>query len=181
MASADGDGQEGCANQLTLADCPNVAASGEDIAQGGVDCLPPNIDQEEAAGSKPEVADAQELPESFTIGTPKAFRDGNAYKYKKCMINKETIYVCNKGSRWRRNKEENLVLMCEDGDWTAYDTDVSFDWSTLRCRQPVFRCLETDITRPGKYYWETNHKATQQDAGLETNWQGGPLAETEWP
>ena len=33
MASADGDGQEGCANQLTLADCPNVAQT--DITQRG--------------------------------------------------------------------------------------------------------------------------------------------------
>ena len=167
MASADGDGQEGWANQLTSADGPNVAATAEDIAMGGVDCLLPNKDQEEAAGSKPEVAKAQQLPESFTIGTPNAFQEGNAYKYNKGMINQETIYVCNKGSQWRRNEEEVLVLMCENGDWIAYDADVSYDWKTLQCRQPVFRCLKTDITRPGKYKWQTNWNANPNDVGLE--------------
>ena len=173
MASADGDGQEGCANQLTLADCPNVAASAEDIAMGGVDCLPPNKDQEEAAGSQPEVA--------FIIGTPNDFREGKAYKYYKGMIKEQTIYYSDKGSEWCRDENEVLVLLRENKVWIAYDADVSFNWERLHCRQPVFRCLMTDITQRGKYMWQTNRNASCDDIGLEQDWHDGPEVETRWP
>ena len=173
MASADGDGQEGCANQLTLADCPNVAASAEDIAMGGVDCLLPNKDQEEAAGSQPEVA--------FIIGTPNDFHEGKAHKYYKGRIKKQTIYYSDKGSEWSRDVNEVLVLLRENKGWIAYDADVSFNWKKLHCRQPVFRCYMTDITQQGKYMWQTNRNASYYSMGFKQDWQDGPEAETRWP
>ena len=132
------------------------------------------------AGSRARVADAQELPESFTIGTTKAFDKGYAYEYKKEMIKGETIYVCNKSSEWAR-RNEVLVLRCVWGNWTAFDSAVSDDGSTPHCLQPVFRCLEKDITQPGWHNWETNHAASRHDAGLAVDWHGALRAETRVP
>ena len=96
------------------------------------------------------------------------------------MIGSETIYVCTKGSEWAR-ADEVLVLRCDKGIWTAFDSALNADGSTLQCRQPVFRCLATDITQPGWYKWETNWAADRNGDGLTIDWQGGLWAETRVP
>ena len=88
------------------------------------------------------------MPEHLTIGTQKAFKRNYAFPYEKKQIASETVYVCTKGSEKARS-DEVLVLRCEKETWTAYDSAVSADGSTLQCRQPVFRCLDTDITQLG--------------------------------
>mgnify|MGYP003304394295 CR=1 FL=1 len=103
------------------------------------------------------------------------------YPYEKTQIGSETIYVCTKGSQWARTGEV-LVLRCENETWTAFDSAVSADGSTLQCRQPVFRCLATDITQPGWHKWQTNHAASpNNDAGLAVDWQGALWAEIRVP
>ena len=68
------------------------------------------------------------------------------------------------------------------GTWTAFDSDVSADGFTLQCRQPVFRCLATDITQPGWHTWQTNYAASRNDADLfSVDWQGALWAETRVP
>ena len=91
---------------------------------------------------------AVQMPKHLTIGTQKAFQRNYAFPYEKKQIGSETIYVCTKGSEWAR-RDEVLVLRCERGTWTAFDSAVSAGGSTLQSRQPVFRCLATDITQPG--------------------------------
>ena len=114
-------------------------------------------------------------PDSFVIGTKKAFERGYAYQYTKDNIAGEYIYVCDKGSQWR-NAEEFLVLRYKDGYWTAWDSKKGD--GRLLCRQPIFRCSE-DIVKPGWYNWETNYNANQdQDAGAGTDWREGLWAET---
>ena len=88
------------------------------------------------------------MPEHLIIGTQKAFEKNYAFPYEKKQIGSETIYVCNKGSDWARSNEV-LVLRCENGTWTAFDSALNADGLTLQCRQPVFRCPATDITQPG--------------------------------
>ena len=84
-------------------------------------------------------------------------------------------------------KNEVLVLRCvttaenRPETWTAYDSDVSADGSTLQCRQPVFRCFKTDITVPGWHEWEINYAASPSDAGFSVDWQGTLWAETRVP
>ena len=92
----------------------------------------------------------------------------------------ETIYVCTKGSRWSR-RNENLVLRCDSGTWTAVHSALNANGSTLHCRQPVFRCLATNITQPGWHNWETNYDADPKDAGLLVDWQGELWAQTRVP
>ena len=87
------------------------------------------------------------MPEHITIGTKKAFDNNYAFPYKKTQISSEVIYVCTKGIQWARGSEV-LVLRCVNGTWTAFDSAVSANGSTLQCRQAVFRCLATDITQP---------------------------------
>ena len=120
------------------------------------------------------------MPERLTIGTQNAFEKNYPFPYEKKQIGSETIYVCTKGSEWARSNEV-LVLRCEGETWTAFDSAVSADGSTLQCRQPVFRCLATDITQPGWHNWQTNHAASPNDAGLAVNWQGALWAETRVP
>ena len=101
------------------------------------------------------------------------------------QIGPETIYVRTKGSEWARASEV-LVLRCVTDSqgtwaWTAFDSAVSADGSTLECRQPVSRCLATDITQRGWRKWETNYAASPKDAGLEVDWQGELRAETRVP
>ena len=122
----------------------------------------------------------QEMPERLTIGTAKAFKNNYAFPYSKTQIGSETIYVCSKGSDFARANEV-LVLRCDAGNWTAFDSDVSADGLTLQCRQPVFRCLATDITQPGWHRWQTNHYASPSDADLAVNWQVSLWAETRVP
>ena len=88
--------------------------------------------------------------------------------------------MCTKGSQWARTGVK-LVLRCVNGTWTAFDSAVSADRSTLQCRQPVFRCHATDITQPGWHEWETNYAASPNDAGLEVDWQGKRCAQTRVP
>ena len=120
------------------------------------------------------------MPERLTIGTTNAFKQNYPFLYEKTQIGSETIYVCDKGSEWARTHEV-LVLRCVTGTWTAFDGAVSADGLTLQCRQPVFRCLATDITQPGWHNWQTNHAASPNDAGLAVNWQGALWAETRVP
>ena len=65
--------------------------------------------------------------------------------------------------------------------WTAYDSDVNQDGTTLQCRQAVFRCIEDDITQPGWHVWETNYAADRNGDGLNCDWQGQLWAETKVP
>ena len=90
----------------------------------------------------------KDMPEHLTIGTKEEFEENYALTYKKRLIASEIIYVCNEGSAWAR-ADEFLVLRCEQNIWTAYDSAVNVLGSTLQCRQPVFRCLDTDITQLG--------------------------------
>ena len=84
-------------------------------------------------------------------------------------------------------QNEVLVLRCvteqdgSPGTWTAFDSAVSADGLTLQCRQPVFRCLATDITQPGWHTWQTNYAASRNDAGPSVDWQGALWAETRVP
>ena len=119
-------------------------------------------------------------PEHLTIGTQKAFENNYPFPYEKKQIGSETIYVCTKGSEWARGNEV-LVLRCEGETWTAFDSAVSADGLTLQCRQPVFRCLATDITQPGWHNWQTNYAADPNNAGLAVDWQGALWAETRVP
>ena len=121
-----------------------------------------------------------QMPERLTIGTKEAFEKNDAFPYEKKQIGLETIYVCNKGSEWARSNEV-LVLRCEGETWIAFDSAVSADGLTLQCRQPVFRCLATDITQPGWHKWETNYAANANDAGLSVDWQGALSAEARVP
>ena len=118
--------------------------------------------------------------ESLTIGTKKAFDNDYPFPYEKRQIAGETIYVCNKGSDWSR-RNEVLLLRCEEGTWIAYDGAISADLKKKLCRQPVFRCLATDITQPGWHEWQMNYNAGPDDAGLAADWQGALWAETRVP
>ena len=126
------------------------------------------------------VADAQELAEKFTIGTSKAFKEGNAYEYKKEIIKGQAWYVCTKRSEWA-HRNEVFVLRCVHRNWTAFDSALSYDGSIPHCREPVFRCFEKDITQPGWYYWEFNRAANRHDADFAVEWDGGMWAETQVP
>ena len=120
------------------------------------------------------------MPERLTIGTKNAFARNYAFPYVKKQIGTETIYVCAKGSDQARS-DEVLVLRCEGETWIAFDSAVSADGSTLQCRQPVFRCLATDITQPGWHNWQTNYAADPNNAGLAVDWQGALWTETRVP
>ena len=147
----------------------------------------PMVQKYQAKANKPLVPDGpqvqgrgQQMPERLTIGTRKAFEKNYPFAYEKKHMGSETIYVCTKGSEWARTNEV-LVLRCVTGTWTAFDSAVSADGLTLQCRQPVFRCLATDITQPGWHNWQTNHAASPNDAGLAVDWHGALWAETRVP
>ncbi len=114
-------------------------------------------------------------PSQFSIGTANAFRYGHAFPYAKSTIGGEDIYVCTKGSEWAR-AGEFLVLRCNAGTWTAWDSVIE-DGTTLRCRQPVFRCAE-DITTAGWHTWSTNFNASSTGDGSAVAWRGSLPAET---
>ena len=130
--------------------------------------------------SMPRSEAGEQMPERLTIGTRKAFEKNYPLPYEKKKIGSETIYVCTKGSQWARSNEV-LVLRCEKGIWTAFDSAVTANGTTLQCRQPVFRCLETDITQPGWHEWQTNAAADANGDGLSVEWQGALRAETRVP
>ena len=117
------------------------------------------------------------MPEHITIGTKKAFEHNYPFPYERKHIGSETIYVCTKGSQWARTREV-LVLRCVNGDWTAFDSAVSANGTTLQRRQSVFRCLATDITQPGWHKWQTNYAADPNATALSVDWQGELWAET---
>ena len=121
------------------------------------------------------------MPEHLTIGTKTAFQKGYAFPYKKKKIASETIYVCNKGID-NLKKDEVWVLRCEDDIWTAYDNAIKkTPKKTLMCRQPIFRCLHTDITWAGWHVWEMNHADSTNGEGDEPDWKGALQAETRVP
>ena len=106
----------------------------------------------------------------------------------KKQVGPETIYVCTKGSAWARANEILVLrhvheLPRDEGVciWTAFDGAVSADGSTLQCRQAVFRCLETDITRKGWHNWQTNQAANSGQIWREVDWAGELWAETRHP
>ena len=156
MASADGGQQEPGGSQLAVPDGPQVPGGG------------------------------QQMPEHLTIGTKKAFQNNYPFPYEKTQIGSETVYVATKGSPWAR-PSEFLVLRCvmeqdgSSGTWTAWDSAVLVNGSTLQCREPVFRCLATDITQPGWHPWQINDDASPSGAGFSVDWQGELWAETRVP
>ena len=174
MASAEGVQEEPDTSQLAELDKAHVPGRDQEMPQHAFE------------GVQEEPGEGQQMPKHLTIGTRKAFENNNAYLYELTEIDSEPIYVCTKGSQWAR-AGEFLVLRCvakEDGSpgtWTAFDSAISADGSTLQCRQPVFRCLATDITQPGWHEWEINYAASPSDAGFSVDWQGDLLAETRMP
>ena len=116
------------------------------------------------------------MPSQFAIGTSKAFRNNYAFKYTRCEIDDEIVYICSKGSAWAR-EDEVLVLRCENGTWTAWDSSVDMATAALRCRQPVFRC-GGDITDQGWHVWAMNHAAAKDGEGTAVHWTGELWAET---
>ena len=120
------------------------------------------------------------MPDTLIIGTRKAFEKNYAFPYEKKHIGSETIYVCTKGSD-RARSNEVLVLRCQEGTWTAFDSAVTGNGLTLQCRQPVFRCLSSVPTQRGWHKWETNHAASPNNAGLAVDWQGDLWVETRVP
>ena len=127
---------------------------------------------------------ALQMPDTFQIGTQTAFQNNSALLYTKKQAGSEILYICGNGSKWARANEQ-LVLRYVEGPegtkmtWTAYDSDVNQDGTTLQCRQAVFRCLGADITQPGWHEWETNWAADSNGDGLNTEWQGQLWAETK--
>ena len=120
------------------------------------------------------------MPQGFRIGTKSAFDKGYEYAYQKKEIISETVYVCTKGSDWAR-ADEVLVLRRESETWTAFDSALTGNGTTLTCRQGVFRCKTSDITKPGYHEWEMNKAANSSDEVLEDDWQGALWCETRVP
>ena len=118
------------------------------------------------------------MPQRFTIGTQAAFNNNDAYLYEKQELASETIYVCEKGSNYKREGEK-LVLRREGDTWTAYDCVFSDDGKIQKWRQAVFRCKGDNITKPGSYVWETNSNADPGNESSEEKWGGHLLAETK--
>ena len=166
--------QSGDAHEVCSEDAPEDA---HEVfpADAYEECMPEHVTSDHLEDAYEEC-----MPEHLTIGTKKAFKNGYAFPYEKKKIGSETVYVCNKGSEWARS-DEVLVLRCEGGTWTAYDSAVSADGSTLQCRQPIIRCLATDITQPGMHKWQGNVAADYNEAGRSVDWQGTLWAETRVP
>ena len=120
------------------------------------------------------------MPASLTIGTRKAFENNYAFSYEKKQFGSETIYVCSKGSDYARANEV-LVLRCEMGTWTAFDSVLSADGKTLECRQPVFRSHDgDDITLQGSHNWQMNDAASVGNDDSEEEWGDFLSAETRY-
>ena len=122
----------------------------------------------------------ERMPKRLTIGTQKAFENDEPFSYVKEQIGSETIYVCTKGSKWAHGNDV-LVLRCENGTWTAFDSAISANGSTLYCLRPVFRCLTSDVTQQGWHLWQTNCATSPMNIGYDVDWRGPLLAETRWP
>ena len=159
MASADGGEEEPGGSQLAVPDGPQVGS-------------------QLAVPDGAQLALYEQLPEQIVIGTKKAFAGNYPFPYVKREIGEEKIYVCNKGSGFARDGEV-LVLRRQMGIWTAFDSSVGDEnGGTLYCRQPVFRCVGENITKPGYYNWETNSRANFEDDASMPNWESGIWAET---
>ena len=177
MACADGGEKEPDGSQLAVPDDPQVAGGDEQMGENELHCFPEDEEEQEGGESQLAVSDG---PERLTIGTRNAFNNNYAFLYEKRKFGDETLYVCSKGSEWAR-ADEVLVLRCERGTWTAYDSALTASGGTLLRRQAVFRCFATDITQPGPYKWEINHAASLTNGSSAENWHGDLWAETRVP
>ena len=130
--------------------------------------------QQEGGESRHAVPDDEgdHMPQRFTIGTQAAFDNNEAYSYEKQELESETIYVCDKGSKYAR-EGELLVLRREGNIWTAFDCVFSGDGKIRQWRQPVFRSKGDNITKPGSHMWEINFNACPGNDSSEEKW-GGP-------
>ena len=117
----------------------------------------------------------EEFPESFSIGTKRAYERGYEYPYKRQKIKEETVYVCDKGSD-NAQPGEVLVLRREKKEWIAYDSSVSDN--ELTCRQQVFRSRDADITKEGEHTWQMNKSRITGD---EPIWFGALNCRTKVP
>ena len=177
MATADGGQQQAGGSHQAVPYDPQIGSGAQQVPQGALVPFPHDGGQQAPAGSQLALPIGPQMPERLTIGTAKAFKNNYAFPYKKIQVEAEIIYVCNKGSEWAR-ANEMLVLRCVDDIWTASDSALTADRSALHCRQPVFRCLATDITQPGWHSWQTNHAAGPDEDGLAVDWRGALWAET---
>ena len=126
--------------------------------------------ENESAGSLlPGEQQPGDLPQSFCIGTKRAYAKGYEYPYKKKKIGKETVYVCTKGSDDAREYEV-LVLRRESDGWTAYDSSVT--GSDLTCRQKVFRSDDANIYKEGDHELQMNRSANKREQVDEPEWFG---------
>ena len=130
---------------------------------------------------------ALQMPDTFQIGTQTAFQNNSALLYTKKQAGSEILYICGNGSKCARANEQ-LVLRyvprakaSSGGIWTAYDSDVNQNGTTLQFRQAVFRCIDDDITQPGWHVWEINYAAKKNGDGLYCAWEGQLWAETIVP
>ena len=119
-------------------------------------------------GEEPDEEQPREMPESFSIGTIKAYQRGYEYPYRKQNIDMETVYVCNKGSDSARHNEF-LVLRREPDAWIAYNS--SRTGNKLTMRQGAFRCTD-DITKAGYHSWQMNKSATRDQEIDDPVWSG---------
>ena len=110
-----------------------------------------------------------EMPESFCIGTKRAYARGYEYPYKKQKIDMETVYVCTKGSDNARENEV-LVLRREEDGWIAYDSSIT--GNVLRCRQGAFRSRDENIAKQGYHQWEMNRSANKRQEVDDPDWFG---------
>ena len=81
-----------------------------------------------------------------------------------------------------RQMPERLTIDLQVLDWNTFPYKKrQIDGETLQLRQPVFRCLATNITQPGWHNWQTNYAASPNNAGLAVDWHGALCAETRVP
>ena len=124
---------------------------------------------------------ALQMPDTFQIGTQTAFQNNSAFLYTKKQAGSEILYICGNGSKWARPNEQLVLRYNQNGIWTAFDSDVNQNGTTLQCRQAVFRCIDDDITQPGWHVWEINYAAKKNGDGLYCAWEGQLWAETIVP
>ena len=127
--------------------------------------------KKQSAGSLlPGEQQPEELPQSFSIGTKRAYDRGYEYPYKKQKIDMETVYVCNKGSDNAQDNEV-LVLRRKSDCWIAYDSLVTDN--ELECRRQVFRSFDDKITKEGVHKWQMNKSLNNKGREVhEPDWFG---------
>ena len=173
MASAEGGEQEGGGSQLAVPEDATVPSEGQQMPEDALVSLAQDgPEQEPPCGG-------QLMPQRFSIGTTNAFDNKKAYSYEKKQLESETIYVCDKGSRYARENEV-LVLRREKKIWTAFDCVLSADGKIRHCRQPAFRSNWDDITLRGSYIWEMNFAARADNDGSQVDWRDALEAETRY-